>query len=147
MLIDFSEFWARRLLTATWFCCSSKTLFVNESEIYLDDKCVYSDQKFQHIFHFLSMATWVFGDCKSYPAGIYRSGVFILNFKHILCTHTSSVSIVNFERVIAGWITIVNPAQNIFIYLYLTEVHSIQYWIATVRHRITIVTRKQSIKR
>ena len=42
-------------------------------------------------------------------------------------THTSSVSIVNFERVIAGWIIIVNPAQNIFIYLYLTEVHSMQY--------------------
>ena len=30
-----------------------------------------------------------------------RSGVFIFNFDHI--SHSSSVSIVNFEYVIAGW--------------------------------------------
>ena len=34
-----------------------------------------------------------------------RSGVFIVNFEHISHPPCSSVSIVNFEQVNAGWIS------------------------------------------
>ena len=34
------------------------------------------------------------------------SGDFVVNLEHIYLTHCSSVSIVNFEHVIAGWVCI-----------------------------------------
>ena len=47
---------------------------------------------------------------------IKTPGVFTVNFEHI--SHFVSVSVVNFEHVIAGWVKVIGPVtQNPFYYL------------------------------
>ena len=59
-----------------------------------------------------------------------RFGVFIVNFKHIsqLC---SSVSIVNFEHVIAGWVSFF--IENIYTFTHETYVINIIFIVLMVR--------------
>ena len=50
-----------------------------------------------------------------------RSGDFVVNFEHIYLTHCSSVSIVNFQHVIAGWERTCQFYFYVACYLYVTE--------------------------
>ena len=49
------------------------------------------------------------------------SGDFVVNLEHIYLTHCSSVSIVNFEHVIAGWERTGQFYFQAACYLYVTE--------------------------
>ena len=49
------------------------------------------------------------------------NGDFVVNFEHIYLTHCSSVSIVNFQHVIAGWERTCQFYFYVPCYLYVTE--------------------------
>ena len=93
------QLWARRLSAIS---CKTPKCYL---------QCTKADAFFAKMFEFWNYSV-------NNPADIYllkvrrRFGVFIVNFEHIshLC---SSVSIVNFEHVIAGWEWIVFPEPEL----------------------------------